>query len=175
MVSRTKLRMLAMGLTATALVVAPAMSASAGPTGPRPVVTASGKLKDLAATPDATDGARARFVAVATPLGTRSVLVVTGLAPAAVGSTLGAHIHVGPCVAGQPLAAGPHYNSGGPADASHEIWLDFTVLPGGVGVADSSVPFTIAPGAARSLVIHAMATGPGGIAGPRLACLPVTF
>ncbi len=176
MVSKTKLRILATGLMASSLVVAGATAAAAGPgTVPTPVVFASGALKDLSPTPNATDGAKAKFVAYTDSAGTHATLVVTGLAPASVGSTLGAHVHVGSCVAYAPLTAGPHYNSGGPADSQHEIWLDFTILPGGVGVAQTTVPFTIPAGGAKSVVIHAMATGPGGVAGPRLACLPVQF
>ncbi len=175
MASKMSLRILAMGAMASSLVVGGATIAVAGPGGPAPVVHAAGALQDLSPLPNPTDGARAKFVAIAGPTGTHAVLVVKGLDPAKVGTTLGAHVHTGSCVAGAPATAGPHYNSGGPADAQHEIWLDFTILPGGIGVAQTTVPFTIAPGAAKSVVIHAMATGPGGIAGPRLACLPVQF
>jgi hypothetical protein len=37
------------------------------------------------------------------------------------------------------------------------------------------VPFEIIAGAAGSVVIHALATGPDGAAGARLACLPLAF
>ncbi|MCA1693194.1 MAG: superoxide dismutase family protein [Actinobacteria bacterium] len=39
----------------------------------------------------------------------------------------------------------------------------------------TSVPFVIPHGAARSVVIHEQATQVGGGAGPRMACLPVSF
>ncbi len=178
MATKMSLRILAMGVMASSLVVGGATVAAAGPGVPKPVVYAAGALKDLSAASNPTDGAKAKFLATAGPTGTHAVLVVKGLAPTAVGSTFGAHVHVGSCVAGAPLTAGPHYNSGppgAPADPQHEIWLDFTVLPGGVGVAQTTVPFTIAPGAANSVVIHALPTPPGGNAGTRLACLPVQF
>ncbi|MGH9278392.1 MAG: hypothetical protein ACRD12_09860, partial [Acidimicrobiales bacterium] len=91
------------------------------------------------------------------------------------GTTFGAHVHVGPCVPGNGAAAGPHYNSGGPADPEHEVWLDFTVEAGGVGWAEAWVPFVIPAGAARSIVVHALPTDATGAAGGRIACLPVDF
>jgi len=179
MASKMSSRILAMGVMASSLVLGGATIAAAGPGVPKPVVFATGGLTDFSTTSsNPTDGAKAKFLATAGPAGTHAVLIVKGLPPTAVGSTFGAHVHTGPCVTDQPATAGPHYRSGGtasPADPQHEIWLDFTVLPGGVGVGQTTVPFTIAPGAANSVVIHAMATGPGGVAGPRLACLPVQF
>ncbi len=111
--------------------------------------------------------------------GTSAVLVITGLDPSSAGKTYGAHVHSGPCVGGQPAAAGPHYNIEGPTgppDPDHEVWLDFTVLPGGVAYSQTAVPFVIPSGAAQSVVIHEKATDPNtGAAGARLACLPVPF
>ena len=71
-------------------------------------------------------------------------------------------------------AAGPHYNSTGGAvvGPSTEVWLDFTVRPDGTALAVALVPFVVPPGA-RSIVIHAMARMPNGMAGARLACLPL--
>ncbi len=126
-----------------------------------------------------TDGAWARVIAI--PLGdeTRFFLIVGGLDPEAAGTTLGAHIHVGPCVEGSGATAGPHYNTTGttsPADEEHEVWLDFTIRSGGYGISQTTVPFVIESGDAQSLVIHAMETQHGtGAAGPRWACLPVEF
>ena len=161
------------GALAGALALAPAASAATGG-----VVNEYGPLRDLSAGANPTDGATARFVAFPSGGGTRAVLIVTGL-KGSVGRTLGAHVHTGPCVAGQPGAAGPHYNTVGDptnhGDRDHEIWLDFTVRPGGFGVADTTVPFVIPPGGAASVVIHELATAPGGSAGPRLACLPAAF
>jgi Cu-Zn family superoxide dismutase len=46
----------------------------------------------------------------------------------------------------------------------------------GTAKATAKVPFTIAPGAASSVVIHALPTDPAtGLAGARLACLPAAF
>ncbi len=143
------------------------------------VVRASGRLTDLSASSNPTDGARARVVAVARGDGTTQfVFVVTGLARSAKGKTLGAHVHVGPCVPGNGAAAGPHFNTGdgGPPSPQNEVWLDFTIRSGGVGIARTVAPFEIPPGGARSIVIHAQPTQEGtGLAGARLACLPVTF
>lgn len=122
---------------------------------------------------------RARVAMVARGDGTTDfVFVVTGLDPAATGKTYGAHVHIGPCVARNGPAALGHYNtgSGDVPGPDNEVWLDFTVLPGGVGVSRASVPFEIAPGTAQSVVVHERATQPGtGFAGGRVACLPVRF
>ena len=155
-----------------ALTLAPAAPAA----GFGGVVNESGPLRDLSAEASPTDGAFARFVAFPSGDGTRAVLIVTGLR-GNVGQTLGAHVHTGPCVAGQPATAGPHYNTMNPpiVDRAHEIWLDFTIRAGGFGVADTTVPFVIPAGAARSVVIHKFHTAPDGGAGARIACLPAGF
>lgn len=158
--------------------VAAGLAISAGPAaGASTYVQAAGGLRDLAPAADnATDDASASLWAVAAGGDTTFILVVRGLDSASTGTTFGAHIHVGPCVAGNGAAAGPHYNSdGGVATAENEVWLDFTVRPGGIGVARTTVPFTIEPGDAQSVVIHALPTAPGGAAGSRQACLPVQF
>ena len=95
------------------------------------------------------------------------------------GTVYGAHIHVGPCVDGNGGAAGPHYNTGGIPDEETEVWLDFSVLPGGYGFASAHVDFVIDAGKAQSMVIHLEPTQDGGAtpgaAGGRQACLPVNF
>ena len=143
------------------------------------VVTAAGPLSDLSSAVNATDGGQGRLYAIAPGDGTTHfVLILTGLDPAAAGTTYGAHVHVGPCVAGNGAAALGHYNTGtgGEPSPQNEVWLDFTVLPGGFGVARTTVPFEIAPGEAQSVVVHADPTQPGtGLAGGRIACLPVQF
>lgn len=143
------------------------------------VVTSAGPLRDLHPAAHATDGAFARVYAVAPGDGSTSVyFVVTGLDPASVGTVYGAHVHIGPCVSGNGSAALGHYNAGTGGDPSpaNEVWLDFTVRPGGFGVSSTVVPFEIAPGAAQSVVVHALPTQPGtGLAGGRIACLPVRF
>lgn len=161
--------------TSGAAVMATTGVASAGPGAQ--VVTANAPLTDLSpGTVDPTDGASGQFVGVgADGRGTRSLLILTGLDANAAGATFGAHVHRGPCVAGVPAAAGAHYNAGGAPSTATEVWLDFTVHPGGVAVAHSSVPFTIPAGQAASVVVHRLATDATGAAGPRMACLPVAF
>jgi Cu/Zn superoxide dismutase len=166
--------LLGTGVTLAALVAAPTMAGAQSAS--RPVVVANGPLTDYSTgTPQATDGARAYLVAAAFGDSTQFTFVVTGV-DAEPGKTFGAHVHVGPCSENAPAAAGPHYRSDGVTpDPEHEVWLDVAVLPGGVGVARTTVPFVIPDGAARSVVIHQTATGPGGVAGARIACLPVGF
>ena len=83
---------------------------------------------------------------------------------------------MGPCQAGNGAAAGPHYNHGGGISSQTEVWLDFTVDQGGVARSETVVPFVVAGGAAQSVVIHALATNPStGLAGARVACIPVAF
>ena len=171
---RNKLGWLA-GISAAATVLLGVPPAAAEPS----VVTASGPLTDLQAAAHATDGADAQLFAVAPGNGsTYFVFVLTGLDPDAAGTTYGAHVHVGPCVPGNGAAALGHYNTGtgGEPSPENEVWLDFTVLPGGVGYAVTTAPFEIEPGTAQSVVIHALPTEPGtGLAGGRIACLPVEF
>ena len=164
---------MALGLAAT-------VAATTMPAGAANYVNTGGELSDLLPDSDQpTDGASARLIAIPVGGSTRFFLILTGLDPEAAGTTLGAHIHVGPCVAGNGAAAGPHYNTAGgplPADTDHEVWLDFTIRPGGFAVARTTVPFVIESGDAQALVVHALPTTPGtGVAGGRWACLPVDF
>jgi hypothetical protein len=162
-------------LAATALATAPAASAA-------DVVTAHGALRDLApAAAGPLDGAHAVLVMVSHDGHTGVRLNLYGIDRSAAGRTFGAHLHVGPCVAGNGAAAGPHYNTDVLAgrvpprvDETTEVWLDFTVTPGGTGHASARVPFVPAPGE-RSIVIHQEPTDDHGVAGPRLACLPVSW
>ncbi len=142
-----------------------------------PLVYASGPLSDLApSAANVTDEASAQVFAISFGDSTYFVFLLSGLDPDAAGERYGAHVHVGPCVAGNGAAAGPHYNTGGTPTPETEVWLDFTVLPGGVAFAAATAPFEIAPGAAQSVVVHAEVTQPGtGLAGGRIACLPVAF
>lgn len=173
MVVKAMLTRLVMGAT-LAVAATPAVANAQGSA--RRVVVAGGPLVDLATqTADPLDGARAQLVAVAAGGGTRFTFIVSDVS-APPGRVFGAHVHVGTCVQNQPAAAGGHYRSDGrTADSTHEVWLDFVVRPGGVAISHTTVPFVIPDGAAHSVVIHAEATGPGGVAGARLACLPVEF
>lgn len=138
-----------------------------------------GHLVDLSATTaDPFNDASAHLVMTPNAHGTLFHLRVKGIDPAAAGHSYGAHLHVGPCVAGDAAAAGPHYNvsTASPPLISDltEVWLDFSATTDGTGSADTTVPFLPTPGT-RSVVIHAEATAPNGSAGPRLVCLPVAW
>jgi len=101
-------------------------------------------------------------------------LMVNGLPP---GRTFGAHVHTGTC-GSDPTASGGHYQHAGAAGslAQREVWLDVTSDDEGRGVTTTTVPWTFTPGAAGSVVIHALPTDPStGAAGARLACTSVSF
>lgn len=148
-----------------------------------PLVHHHGPLTDLQpAASTSTDGARGSVSAVASGSGTLVVLRVTGLDRDAAGQTFAAHVHVGRCVTGDASAVGPHYNHDvvtghDPVRVSPdtEVWLDFTVRPGGTAYAVARVPFTIEPGDASSVAMHPVHTGHMGAAGGPVACLPVHF
>lgn len=190
MTTSSHLRRTALGAIVAPMVLAvPAAAAcpvaGAGHHPPRhhgTVVVAAGPLRDLdPATPGPFDDAAATLRIVATGSGSHAVLRVRGTAPEADGSTFGAHLHVGPCVAGDGAAAGAHYNTDVLAGVTPpevgertELWLDMTVHAGRAR-STTSVPFVPAPGT-RSVVIHAMETDHDtGTAGARLACLPVEW
>lgn len=146
-----------------------------------PIARSAGPLSDLQpAVASPLDGASAAVQVVASAHGSHTVLRVRGI-DGADGETFGAHLHAGPCVAGDPAAALGHYNTDvlagvAPPEISErtEVWLDFRV-DDGAGTATASVAFVPLPGA-HSVVIHAMSTDPHtGAAGPRLACLPVVW
>ena len=105
---------------------------------------------------------------------TRFRLMATGLPP---NSSFGAHVPTGRCGL-DPLASGGHYpHPGGTGPLSaREVWLDITTDDQGRAVSETTRPWTIAPGAAGSVVIHAAPTNPTtGAAGPRLLCTDVAF
>jgi Cu/Zn superoxide dismutase len=161
-------------VSVAALTAGLAVSASAAP-----AQVFGGHLVDLSATTaDPFGDASAHLVMTPNAHGTLFHLRVKGIDPVATGHRFGAHLHVGPCVAGDAAAAGPHYNvsTTSPPLVSDqtEVWLDFTVTASGTGAADTTVPFLPTPGN-RSVVIHAEATAPDGTAGPRLVCLPVEW
>jgi superoxide dismutase, Cu-Zn family len=161
----------------------PALPASAdGPAGygARHFEGALTKLDVTAVSP--LDDADARLVMVTHHDASTFVLRIKGTDPAAAGRTFGAHLHTGPCVPGNGAAAGPHYNQDvvegtvpARVDQTTEVWLDFTVNPAGDATAIATVPFVPTAGT-RSVVIHRDPTDHhSGAAGPRLACLPVTW
>ena len=96
--------------------------------------------------------------------------------------TFGSHLHKLPC--DDPTKAGGHYQhmpfpTGGMAsdpayaNASNEAWLDFTTDARGGAEIDLTVGWLPRPGEAQAIIIHHMATGVGGVSGPKLACLPI--
>jgi len=162
-------------------IAATAVLLSAGPAGAGAPTRArgAGQLRDLLlTTAEPTDHATAQVEATESGGTTTVTLKVQGLDHAAAGTELGAHVHSGSCVEGMPADAGPHYNTTGGSSISDqtEVWLDFTVRANGTGTATATVPFTIPPGGAGAVVIHATHTDhTTGAAGPRWACLPVRF
>ena len=141
----------------------------------------SDPLRDLQPTvTNAFDGASASVVMV----GLRSsvfYLEVRNVHTAAAGQRFGAHLHTGPCVAGDGNAAGPHYNVQSLAGVTPaainddtEVWLDFAVSRRGTARSSTTVPFVPAEGE-RSIIIHAEPTMDNGMAGARVACLPLTI
>lgn len=139
-----------------------------------------GPLQDFSATTaEPFDGARAKVKLQTGSTASRVTLAVRGIDPTTAGIRYGAHLHVGPCVAGNGAAALGHYNvsTAVPAviNAQTEVWLDFTVSSDGEGRAVALVPF-VPVASQRSVVIHALPTNPvTGAAGARLACLPVEW
>lgn len=141
-----------------------------------PQLIGAGHLRDLQPdTANPTDGASAALLAATHEGSTRFHLLVDDLDRSSVGHTFGVHAHVGPCVAGNGDAAGPHYNTGGPPSPNTEVWLDFTVRQGGVAWSHTTTPFVIPEGEAQSIVVHENPTDETGDAGDRIACLPVHF
>lgn len=140
-------------------------------------------LSDLL--PDAVgpfDGATGTAVMSVNQTSSSFLLQVSGIAPSGTGTMYGAHLHFGPCVAGNGAAAGAHYNTDvldgivpPRTDQTTEVWLDITPGADGFATASATVPF-VPSTAERSIVIHAMPTNPdNGAAGARQACLPVVI
>jgi len=106
---------------------------------------------------------------------TRFRLMATGLPP---NRSFGAHVHTGRCGL-DPLASGGHYQHPGVTSgplSEREVWLDLTTDEEGRAVSETTRPWTIAPGAAGSVVIHAATTNPAtGAAGARLLCTDIAF
>jgi Cu-Zn family superoxide dismutase len=108
------------------------------------------------------------------------VLKVTGM-PAS--TTFGSHLHKLGCA---DSMAGGHYQHNPPADggsandptvanAMNEVWLDFTTDASGAATVMAMVDWKPRPGEAKAIVVHAMKTGDGGLAGAKLACLNMPF
>ncbi|HUS42189.1 MAG TPA: superoxide dismutase family protein [Ilumatobacteraceae bacterium] len=178
MPSNTRSRVIApvIGAAIILTMLSPAMAGAGAPSRAR----GAGQLRDLQTSIDnPTDHATAQIVATESGGKTTVSLKVQGLDHGAAGATMGAHVHVGPCVEGNGGAAGPHYNSSSDVppviNDQTEVWLDFIVEANGQGRASATVPFLIPEGGAGSAVIHMNPTDHAGAAGARLACIPVAF
>lgn len=125
-----------------------------------------------------TSGARASALAFDMDGQLRIELAVTGFPPSRV---FGSHLHQRDC---NDEKAGPHYQNvpvpmGGMANdpafanPTNEAWLDFETDAAGDGAVELTVSWLPRPGEGRGIIFHHMATGEGGGAGARLACLPV--
>jgi Cu-Zn family superoxide dismutase len=137
---------------------------------PTPTLIPTTDLAPTAANP--TDGTSAGYTVKAKGDSTTVTLYVTGFAAELAGTTFGAHVHKGTCVAGDGAAAGPHYANGTPPSKTTEVWLDITVGADGKATSTATVPFSIPAGAAQAIVIHEKATAADGTAGGRFACIP---
>ncbi|HKY15065.1 MAG TPA: hypothetical protein VJM33_09085 [Microthrixaceae bacterium] len=163
-------------LTLVALIaVAALVAATPAGAGSIRAVTSSDPLTDLSAEVNATDGTRGVAISVVGHGRTKVMFLVWGFDASRAGEVHGAHVHIGPCVAGNGAAAGPHWNAGGGVSHHTEVWLDFTITPWGFGLAKATIPHEIPVDAAGSIVIHASPTAPDGTAGARLACLPMNY
>jgi hypothetical protein len=134
-----------------------------------------GELTDLSLdTDDVFDGASATAAMIGMEGSTFFRVGITGIDKSAAGNEYPAHLHQGPCEAGNGAAAGPHYNTNSIAglppvvSAETEVMLDFEVDSVGNARVTSNVPFVPLPDV-RSIVIH----GQLSVGAPRLACLPL--
>jgi len=94
----------------------------------------------------------------------------------------GSHVHKAECDMGM---AGGHYQhtpapDGGAtnptfANPDNEVWLDFMTSGTGTATSTASVDFVPPAGSANAIIVHDRKTGDGGVAGPKLACLPFAF
>lgn len=116
--------------------------------------------------------------AVAVDGGMRVTLDVEGLPPE---QTFGSHLHKLAC---DDMRGGPHYqnkpSTTSPTDPafanpSNEVWLDLRTDEDGRASATSIVGWVPRKGEAKSIVVHQLPTGDGGVAGDRLACTPMPF
>jgi Cu-Zn family superoxide dismutase len=116
----------------------------------------------------------------------KMTLSVTGLPP---NTTFGSHLHKLDC--NTPTMAGGHYqhepapNPDGGADGgftdpryantTNEAWFDFQTDGLGSATQTTTVEWIPEADKAKAIVVHAMKTGTGGVAGTKLACLPFSF
>jgi Cu-Zn family superoxide dismutase len=93
----------------------------------------------------------------------------------------GAHVHRLAC---EDTKGGTHYqNVVSPttvtdpayANAANEVWLDFTSNGNGKALSTANANFIVRRDEANAIVIHTNATGAGGVAGAKLACINLDF
>jgi len=139
-----------------------------------------GDLSDLSTTDTVFNHAKATAFMMSVNGESTFRLHVRGLDESAAGRKYPAHLHEGPCVAGDGTAAGGHYNTQKEAGlptpwlVSHEteVHLDFTVNAEGSARVTVAVPFVPKAGE-RSIVIHSDQPPPPGTSPARWACLPL--
>ena len=112
--------------------------------------------------------------------GMRLTLTVTGL-PAS--RMFGSHVHKLAC--SDTMAGGHYENDPAPADAganaaayataTNEVWLDFTTDATGGATSTATETWVPRAGQANAIVVHDHMTAAGGVAGAKLACLPIPF
>jgi Cu-Zn family superoxide dismutase len=68
------------------------------------------------------------------------------------------------------MANDPQY-----ANANNEVWLDVTTDQAGSGSTEATVAWAPRAEETKAVVVHARATGEGGVAGPKLACIGLTL
>jgi Cu/Zn superoxide dismutase len=116
--------------------------------------------------------------AIAIDGGMRVTLEVEGLPPE---QSFGSHLHKLPC---DQMQGGPHYqdrpSTTTPTDPAfanpaNEVWFDLETDIDGRASDDTTVRWVPRKGEAKSIVVHERATGDGGVAGGRLACVAMEF
>jgi superoxide dismutase, Cu-Zn family len=143
----------------------------------------TGPLIDVSPDKDVFDGARATVMMIGMNGSTFFRLNVRGVDESADGNKYPAHVHEGPCVAGDGGAAGPHYNiqkeeklpAPYEVSAQTEVHLDFEVNSDGSARVTVNAPFVVKPGE-RSIVFHTdKPPVPPATSPARLACIPLNI
>ena len=128
--------------------------------------------------PNPAQGITGKAVAVAVDGGMMVTLEVDGLPPT---QTFGSHLHKLAC---DDMRGGPHYQNRpsnttptDPAFANpiNELWLELDTDLDGRASETRTVGWVPRKGEAKSIVVHALPTGDGGVAGDRLACTAMPF